>query len=189
VLTRSTDATLKLRERVDISRAAHGDLFISLHANLFEKSGAVGGLSVYTLSDKATSKAAAELASKENRADILAGIDLSNENDDVTHILLDLAQHETLNRSVQFAHQLVDQVQHSTPLEKNPGQQASLVVLKAPDVPSVLVELGYLTNEADLARMKSDVWVDQFADEFLAALDRHFQIKNARRDEEKAVLR
>jgi N-acetylmuramoyl-L-alanine amidase len=188
VLTRSTDTTLKLRERVDVSRANHGDLFVSLHANLFEKSAAVSGLSIYTLSDRATSKAAAELASKENRADLIAGVDLSHENDDVTHILIDLAQHETLNRSVQFAHQLVETVQRTTPLEKNTGQQASLVVLKAPDVPSVLVELGYLTNDADLARMKSDVWIGQFADAFVAAVDRHFQIKNARRDEP-AVLR
>src|SRR5262249_37444647 len=151
VLTRSADSTLKLRERVEISRSAHADLFVSLHANLFEKSAAVNGLSIYTLSDKATSKAAAELASKENRGDILAGIDLSHENDDVTHILLDLAQHETLNKSVQFAHKLVETVQRSTPLEKNAGQQAGLVVLKAPDVPSVLIELGYLTNDGDLA--------------------------------------
>jgi N-acetylmuramoyl-L-alanine amidase len=187
VLTRSADATLKLHERVDISRAAHGALFVSVHANLFEKSDAVNGLSIYTLSDRASSKAAAELARMENRADLLAGIDLSHENDDVTHILLDLAQHETLDRSVQFAHRLADAVSRTTPLEKNYEQQASLVVLKAPDVPSVLVELGYLTNEADLARMKSDSWIDQFADAFLAAADRQFQIKNA--SDERAVLR
>lgn len=187
LLTRSTDSTVKLRERVEFSRNSHGELFISLHANIYEKSPVVNGLSVYTLSDKASSTAAAALARLENRADILAGIDLSNENSDVTQILIDLAQHETLGRSVQFAHHLTEVAAASTRLEKNATPQASLVVLKAPDIPSVLIELGYLTNAEDLARMKSDPWIEQFCDAIVTAADREFHGKDEKRMERAAL--
>jgi N-acetylmuramoyl-L-alanine amidase len=176
VLTRTGDNFLKLSERVDVARQAHAELFISLHADTLPDSPDVSGTSVYTLSGKATDKEAEALAGKENRADIIAGVDLSHEPEDVTHILIDLAQRETANHSTGFAHSVAVALASWSPTVKNATRQAGFRVLKAPDVPSVLIELGYLSNKNDLARITSDSWIDQFTDAIVASVDHQFQV-------------
>jgi N-acetylmuramoyl-L-alanine amidase len=155
VLTRNDDTFLKLRDRVQVARQAGGDLFISLHADSHSYR-ATQGVSVYTLSEKASDAEAAALAEKENKSDIIAGFDLSDENAEVTNILIDLAQRETMNRSANFANVLVQELASRVTLLRRTHRFAGFAVLKAPDIPSVLVELGYLSNskEEDLLKTK-----------------------------------
>lgn len=145
VLTRDRDIFLPLRDRFEVARRNQADLFISLHADSI-KNPAVRGLSVYTLSEKASDSEAAALADKENKADIIAGIDLSHESLEVTNILIDLAQRETMNLSSRIAEQLIDELQRDVKLLRQSHRFAGFAVLKAPDVPSILVEMGYLSN-------------------------------------------
>ena len=131
-----------------MARNAGAALFVSIHADaLPKKEGDAQGATVYTLSETATDSEAARLAEQENRADVIAGVDLKDEPDDVAGILLDLAQRETKTFSVQFAHRLVGELKGATRLHKNPLKSAGFKVLRAPDVPSVLVELGYVSNK------------------------------------------
>lgn len=146
VMTRNRDIFLPLRERVRISRAAGADLFLSLHANTHPKR-STRGFSVYTLSDRASDKEAAALAALENKSDVIGGVNLGNYSDDVQNILIDFAQAKTNELSVKFARDiLVGQVKTSASLLTRPWRSAGFAVLKAPDVPSVLVELGYISN-------------------------------------------
>ncbi len=156
VMTRNRDVFVRLKRRVTSARAAEADLFISLHADAIAKKH-VRGATVYTLSEQASDQEAAALAAKENRADIIAGIDLTAEayDDDVTKILIDLAQRKTMNVSAQFAGELVAELGKTTRLRRETHRFAGFRVLKAPDVPSVLVELGYLSNRDD-ERLLSD---------------------------------
>ncbi len=149
VLTRERDIFIPLRERVAIARTANADLFLSLHADIVADSD-IHGLSVYTLSQNASDAEAQALADKENKADIVAGIDLSNESPEVTNILIDLVQRESMNLSASFAHRLISEVSKEThQLLQNTHRFAGFAVLKAPDIPSVLVESGYLSNQRD----------------------------------------
>src|SRR5580698_5946223 len=146
-MTRSDDTFIPLPDRVRIARNAGASLFVSIHADsLPKKEGDAQGATIYTLSDKATDPEAERLAEQENKADVIAGVDLKDEPDDVAGILLDLAQRETKTFSVQFAHKLVDDLKGATRLHKSPLKSAGFRVLKDPDVPSVLVELGYVSN-------------------------------------------
>ncbi len=156
VMTRNRDVFVRLKRRVTSARAAEADLFISLHADAVAKKH-VRGATVYTLSEQASDQEAAALAAKENRADTIAGIDLTAEayDDDVTKILIDLAQRKTMNVSAQFAGELVAELGKTTRLRRETHRFAGFRVLKAPDVPSVLVELGYLSNRDD-ERVLSD---------------------------------
>jgi len=148
-LTRDRDIFIPLRERVAIARSAHADLFLSLHADTVADAD-IHGLSVYTLSQNASDAEAQALADKENKADIVAGIDLSNESPEVTNILIDLVQRESMNLSASFAHGVIKEVSKDThQLLQNTHRFAGFAVLKAPDVPSVLVESGYLSNDRD----------------------------------------
>ncbi len=149
ILTRDRDIFIPLRERVAIARAANADLFMSLHADTVSDSD-IRGLSVYTLSQTASDTEAQALADKENKSDIVAGIDFSNESPEVTNILIDLVQRESMNLSAKFAGQVITEVSRDThQLLQNTHRFAGFAVLKAPDVPSVLVESGYLSNERD----------------------------------------
>ncbi|MCP5373977.1 MAG: N-acetylmuramoyl-L-alanine amidase [Hyphomicrobiales bacterium] len=148
VLTRDRDKFVRLRSRVDLARAADGELFISIHADTIRDRD-IRGLSVYTLSEKASDREAEALAEKENKADLIGGVDLSAESAEVTNILIDLAQRETMNESVRFASVLVKSLRHETRLLRNTHRFAGFAVLKAPDIPSVLVELGFLSNRQD----------------------------------------
>jgi N-acetylmuramoyl-L-alanine amidase len=155
VMTRENDTFLSLAERVEVARRVNADLFVSIHADIIGR-GDVRGASVYTLSEKASDKEAAELAAKENKSDVIAGVDLGVQDQAVASILIDLARRETMNFSAEFATLLVPELEkrglrHSSRAHRFAGFR----VLKAPDVPSVLIELGYLSNKQDLAVLTS----------------------------------
>jgi N-acetylmuramoyl-L-alanine amidase len=179
ILTREKDAFLSLGERMDVGRQHHAALFISIHADTVRQD-YVRGATVYTLSDDASDELAAALAERENRSDILAGLALDDQPDDVANILFDLARRETRNLSVRFAKALVDDMKDAFELNSNPWRRASFKVLKAPEVPSVLLELGYLSNSDDEAMFRSEEWpedeartiaraVEEFLDQPVAA--------------------
>ncbi|MGB8366422.1 MAG: N-acetylmuramoyl-L-alanine amidase [Rhizomicrobium sp.] len=173
-LTRDTDIYIPLRERVNIARGYQADLFISLHADS-NPDPSVTGASVYTLSESGSDKEAAALARKENQSDIIAGVDLSGGNSPVASILIDLAQRDTMNRSSRFAETVVSQLSQATDiLPREPHRSAAFVVLKAPDVPAVLIELGYLSNAHDCSQMGTGAWRDGTAMAIAAAVDRIF---------------
>jgi N-acetylmuramoyl-L-alanine amidase len=147
-LTRDGDDFVRLRDRVAQAREQGADLFISLHADSLGQAN-VSGMSVYTLSDKASDREAEMLAARENRADALGGLDLKAETDEVVSILIDLAQRDTLNQSRRVANLLVEEMGKQVRLLPRPHRSAGFAVLTAPDVPSVLIELGYLSNPKD----------------------------------------
>jgi N-acetylmuramoyl-L-alanine amidase len=175
LLTRSDDTFVPLAERVRFAREAGAALFISIHADsLPHREGDAQGATVYTLSETATDPAAARLAEQENRADVIAGVDLKDQPDDVAGILIDLAQRETKTFSVQFADKLVGIMKRTIRLHKEPIKSAGFRVLRAPDVPSVLVELGYVSNKEDLQSLLSEGWRDHTADAMASAIDGYF---------------
>ena len=172
--TRDSDIFIPLTERVAISRADRADLFISLHADS-NPDPHVNGLSIYTLSERGSDAEAAALARKENQSDIIAGVDLSQQDSPVASILIDLAQRDTINRSARFATAALTQLSRATDiLPREPHRSAAFVVLKAPDVPAVLIELGYLSNPGDAAQMHTDQWRNHVAQAIADAVDRHF---------------
>jgi len=148
VMTRNRDVFVKLRNRSRIAHRRQADLFISIHADSF-KSSKVRGATVYTLSEKASDREAAAMAARENKSDIIAGMDLEEEIDIVQTILIDLTKRETMNLSSSFANDLIPELKKAVLLRTRPHRTAGLIVLKGLDVPSVLVELGYLTNARD----------------------------------------
>ena len=154
VMTRDRDVFVRLRRRVARGRAAKGDLFVSLHADSIRKR-SVRGASVYTLSEKSSDKEAAALAAKENKADIIAGMDFGDQSKDVANILIDLAQRETMNLSATFASLVIDELANSVRVLRRSHRFAGFAVLKAPDVPSVLIEMGYLSNREDERILRS----------------------------------
>ena len=173
-LTRDSDVFIPLRERVNIARAAHGDLFVSLHADSNDHR-EIRGASVYTLSEAASDREAATLAEKENMSDVIAGVDLSGENNPVASILIDLAQRDTMNRSVRFAETVISALPAVTAVQPvKPHRSAGFAVLKAPDVPAVLIELGYLTNAKDESEMATEAWRSRVANAISGAIDAHF---------------
>jgi N-acetylmuramoyl-L-alanine amidase len=175
LLTRSDDTFVPLAERVRFAREAGAALLLSIHADsLPRREGDAQGATVYTLSETATDPAAARLAEQENRADVIAGVDLKDQPDDVAGILIDLAQRETKTFSTQFAHKLVATIKRTARLHKEPLKSAGFRVLRAPDVPSVLVELGYVSNKEDLQSLLSDSWRDRTADAMTSAIDGYF---------------
>ncbi|HEY2445430.1 MAG TPA: N-acetylmuramoyl-L-alanine amidase [Rhizomicrobium sp.] len=175
-LTRDGDVYVPLAERVNMARALHADLFVSLHADS-NPDPDVYGASIYTLSAAGSDREAAALARKENQSDVIAGVDLSGQNTPVASILIGLAQRDTLNRSAQFAQSAVRQLEHVTDiLPRDPHRSAAFVVLKAPDIPAVLVELGYLSNPRDCSQMSTSAWRDRVASALAGAIDR--QLRN-----------
>jgi N-acetylmuramoyl-L-alanine amidase len=148
VLTRDKDVFIPLRDRFKIARDKGADLFISLHADS-NPSSLARGASVYTLSDKASDAEAEALATKENKSDVIAGVDLSQQSQTVSGILIDLAQRETINMSSRFASILVGDLRNDTMMLQNSHRFAGFAVLKAPDVPSVLLEMGYISSTDD----------------------------------------
>lgn len=173
VLTRDRDIFIRLRDRVRKAREVGADLFISIHADSV-KNRKTRGLSVYTLSDKASDKEAAALAHKENKADLIAGIDLSSENAEVTNILIDLAQRETMNQSAIVAQGLVQELKREVKLLRNTHRFAGFAVLKAPDLPSVLVEAGFLSNAQDERNLLSRKYRARMAKALAQGVKRHF---------------
>jgi N-acetylmuramoyl-L-alanine amidase len=174
VLTRTDDRLLPLRQRIDIARAAKADLFISLHADHNEKTD-LRGASVYTLSETASDTEAAAVAARENKDGVITGVDLTTQNAMVTSILIDLAQRETKNLSARFASLLTNQLAERTLVLRDSHRFAGFVVLKALDVPSVLLELGYLSNADDEAALSSKRHRRVVAKAIRDAIDRYFQ--------------
>jgi len=173
-LTRDSDVFIPLRERVNIARAAHAELFVSLHAD-FNDHRDIRGASVYTLSEDASDREAASLAEKENMSDVIAGVDLSGENSPVASILISLAQRDTMNRSVRFADRVLASMSRSTMVRPtSPRRSAGFAVLKSPDVPAALIELGYLSNAEDEAEMAKPAWRVKVAGSLVTAIDGHF---------------
>ena len=172
-LTRKNDDFIRLRQRIAIARAYKADLFISLHADAI-KNRRIRGLSIYTLSEKASDKEAAELAEKENKADLIAGMDLSTKSKEVTNILIDLAQRETMNESARFAAEFVKHIRKVTKTLSNAHRFAGFAVLKAPDVPSVLVEMGFLSNRSDEKALRSPRYRAKMARAIGNAIDGYF---------------
>jgi N-acetylmuramoyl-L-alanine amidase len=177
VMTRSDDTFIPLADRVKIARDQQAQLFVSVHADALPRGeGDAQGATIYTLSDTASDAEAARLAESENRADVIAGIDLTEEPSDVADILIDLARRETKMFSHQFAKLLLGEMKGGhVRLHPSPLKSAGFRVLKAPDVPSVLVELGYVSNKDDLHHLVSDDWrsktvrvVGQAVDAFFA---------------------
>jgi len=175
LLTRADDTFVPLADRVRIARDAGAALLMSIHADaLPHGEGDAQGASIYTLSDTATDSEAARLAEKENRSDVVAGVDLKSEPDDVAGILIDLAERETKSFSVQFAHKLLGEMKGVARLHKTPLKSAGFRVLRAPDVPSVLVELGYVSNREDLQLLLSDNWQERTAGSIAQAIEAYF---------------
>jgi N-acetylmuramoyl-L-alanine amidase len=180
VMTRTDDTFVPLAERVNIARSRQASLLLSIHADALARGdGDAQGATVYTLSDTASDAAAARLAETENRADVIAGMDLSAEPEDVAGILLDLARRETKTFSMQFARGLVAELKKATRLHKDPLKSAGFRVLRAPDVPSVLIELGYVSNRGDLKSLTSEAWRVRTAASIAQAVDIFFTTRMA----------
>jgi len=174
-MTRSDDTFIPLAERVRFARSRNAGLFISVHADaLPRREGQAEGATVYTLSENASDAEAARLAEAENKADVIAGVDLTTEPDDVANILVDLAQRETKTFSMQFARTLVGELKAAARLHKHPLKSAGFKVLLAPDVPSVLLELGYMSTKDDLKQLTSAAWRARTAQALAQAVDSFF---------------
>jgi N-acetylmuramoyl-L-alanine amidase len=173
IMTRDTDVFVSLGDRVSVGRKNKAALFVSVHADTVRQN-YVRGATVYTLSDDASDALAAALAERENRSDVLAGLALEDQPDDVADILFDLARRETRNLSDRFAKALVDDMRGGVALNGNPWRKASFLVLKAPEIPSVLLELGYLSNKDDEKLFKSETWAASEAEKVARAIEAFF---------------
>ncbi|MGH6830478.1 MAG: N-acetylmuramoyl-L-alanine amidase, partial [Methylocella sp.] len=173
VMTRDTDTFVSLKGRVRVAREHAADLFIAIHADTVPGRD-VRGATIYTLSEKASDAEAEALAHKENRADIIGGIDLGAESEEVTDILIDLVQRESKSHSIFFARKAVSEMKALTDFTGKPLRSAGFVVLKAPDVPSVLVELGYLSSRHDEAQLSAPSWRNKMAGAMTHAIDKYF---------------
>jgi N-acetylmuramoyl-L-alanine amidase len=179
-MTRTDDHFVPLADRVRLARTSQAALLISIHADALAHRDTKGhGATVYTLSETASDAEAGRLADAENRADLIAGVDLSAEPDDVTDILIDLAQRETKAFSMQFARALVSEFRASARLNERPLKSAGFRVLTAPDVPSVLIELGFVTNPQDLKLLTSDAWRTRVAASMVQAIQTFFATRVA----------
>lgn len=173
-LTRSDDRYLKLYSRVNIARDKDADLFISLHADSIGQSD-VRGASIYTLSNKASDAQTAKLAARENRVDLIAGVDLSHEDKDVANILIDLAMRDTMNQSKFFANTVVGRMgAYDIKTLTKPHRYAGFAVLKAPDIPSVLVEMGFMSNSQEARTLATPAYQRKIADALTASIDTYF---------------
>jgi len=177
VLTRDSDVFLRLRDRVAKAREAGAELFISLHADSIGSSD-VRGMSIYSLSENASDREAATLAARENRADALDGINLTAENDEVVNILISLAQRDTMNQSRRFANMLVDEMGRQSRLVPRPHRSAGFAVLTAPDIPSVLIEMGYLSSPQDAKLLSQTEHRARMARSLLRSVDGYFAARS-----------
>jgi N-acetylmuramoyl-L-alanine amidase len=175
IMTRDFDRTVQLRDRLQVARQSHGELFISLHADSLVSAPEVQGASVYTLSDPNPHREPEPLLSKANRPEILASIDLSDQDDVVPETLLDLAQRATNDKSIRLAELLVQELNGLTTIARL--RRAGFVVLRSPDMPSVLIELGYLSNPAEEKALADDAHIARLARAVARAVDEYFEIE------------
>lgn len=173
-LTRSTDIFIPLRRRVAIARSYHADLFISIHADSTVNRKAQG-FSIYTLSETASDKEAEALAERENKADIIDGMDFSDNSPEINDVLISLSQNDSRNKSSKFATYIVNEVRRNVKLVNNAHKFAGFAVLKAPDVPSVLLEMGYLSNYTEEKQLRQPGYRKKLASYMVKAVDRYFK--------------
>jgi N-acetylmuramoyl-L-alanine amidase len=176
IMTRDEDRFVGLPDRLQIARQSQAELFISLHADSLVSAPEVSGASVYTLSERASNDEPARLASKEKGAHILAGIGLSNQEDIAPDILIDLAQRDANHKSMRLAELLVQELNGATKMVKLRPAQAGYAVLKSPDMPSVLIELGYLSNPAEEKALADDAHITRLATAVARAVDVYFGV-------------
>ncbi|WP_293798792.1 N-acetylmuramoyl-L-alanine amidase [uncultured Bosea sp.] len=179
VMTRDDDRFVSLGDRVQIGRSEQADLFISIHADSLTQAQEVRGATVYTRSERATDAEAARLAAKENEADAVAGLETSEELQDVAGILMDLARRETRTFTGVFARNLVEKLGGSIKMHKIPLRSARFWVLSAPDVPSVLIELGYMSSPKDAELLNSPEWRGKAVTAVSAAIEDYFARERA----------
>jgi N-acetylmuramoyl-L-alanine amidase len=179
-LTRDTDKFIVLEDRFEIARKMKADLFISIHADSAESQQANGG-TVYTLSEVASDREAQRLAARENKANIINGLNLGGADANVSSILIDLTQRETMNVSADFAKLLLREATPNMRMRSNSHRFASFIVLKAPDTPSILFETGYLSNEADVEFLSSAAGQQKVARSVANAIQVHFARRLASR--------
>jgi len=172
-LTRSTDIFIPLRQRVKIAQKYKADLFMSLHADSAVNRNATG-LSVYTLSETASDKEAAALAERENKVDIIGGVDFSENSKEINDILISLSQTDCRNKSSKFAGYMVLEMKKSVKLVNDTHRFAGFAVLKAPDIPSALLEMGYLSNRQEEQLLKQSSYRQKLAKSAATAIDRYF---------------
>lgn len=173
-LTREDDRLLALAERPDIARRMDADLFLSIHADSAGEKSVVSGASVYTLSNRASSAAAARFARKENDADRLNGLSIEGQSDAVSAILVELSQRRSQVDSVEFATLVTREGEGNLAFHEQSLRSADLVVLRTPDLPSVLFEAGFVTNREDAERLTSPEWQRQFAEVMARAIRIYF---------------
>ena len=172
VYTRADDTFIPLNDRVKIAHNQSAALFVSIHADaLPRREGDAQGATIYTLSDKASDAEAERLAEAENKADAIGGVNLTEEPTEVADILIDLAQRETRTFSNRFARLLMGEMKNTVRMHKHPLKSAGFRVLKAPDVPSVLIELGYVSNKGDLEHLVSENWRSRTVGSMAQAID------------------
>jgi N-acetylmuramoyl-L-alanine amidase len=183
VMTRDSDVYLKLHERVARARAAHGNLFISLHADSVADAGmqtasarTTRGASIYTLSETASDTESEKYAQRENRADAIGGVDLGDQSDDVAGILVDLTVRETVNDGNRLANMMVEALENQGVglLPATPHRSAGFAVLKSPDIPSILIEMGYLSDMSDARALADPRHQQQIARAIVDGVDRYF---------------
>jgi N-acetylmuramoyl-L-alanine amidase len=174
VLTRTRDTSLGLRQRNEIARHAPADIFISLHADSIRDKG-IRGLSVYTLSEKASDAEAEALADRENKADLIIGMDLTRESQEVRNILIDLAQRESMNLAARLAGSLIEELRREVTLLRNAHRFAGFAVLKSPDIPSVLIEMGYLSNREDQNALLKEGYRGKLMNAIVRGLDLYYK--------------
>ncbi len=175
LMTRDGDTYLRLSERVAFARTHHASLFVSLHADSISRSG-VTGASIYTLSDKASDEQTAKLAARENRADMIGGLNMDGQDDQVANILVDLVMRDNMNQSKFFANSVVEKMRgDGINLLENTQRSAGFAVLKAPDIPSVLIELGFMTNARESAMLMSPAYRQKVADALVSGIDSYFR--------------
>jgi len=183
VLTRTEDKFLSLEDRITIASQSDANLFISLHADAVIE-GEASGTTVYLLSDKATDKMSAQLASRHDRSEILRGVDLSGLDSQVASVLLDMARQETKPRSEAVASFILKVFKEKiTELSSQPLRYAAFSVLKSPDIPSILIEAGFMSTSSDLQNLTTKKWRREFADALTEAISRWYV-----RDKENKVL-
>ncbi len=172
-LTRENDIFIPLRQRIKIAQQRKADLFMSIHADSARNRNATG-LSIYTLSDTASDQEAAALAERENKADIIGGIDLGGNTKEVNDILISLSQNDTRNKSSKYATYVVQEMAKTVKLVKNTHRFAGFAVLKAPDIPAVLLEMGYLSNRTEEANLRTPAYRRKLGDAVARAVDKYF---------------
>ncbi len=177
ILTREKDFFLKLRSRTRIAKENNADIFISLHAD-FNRNKRARGISLYTLSEKASDKEAAALARRENRSDLIGGIDLTTESSEVTSILLDLTKRDTLNQSSLLVNFLIKSFKKEMNLLQRTHRSAGFAVLKSLDIPSVLIEMGYLSNKQDSKLLVTESYQKKLSEKIVRAVINYFDWKD-----------